>query len=153
MTKEINCNNYYSVLINTINFIIALGFRDLVWLGRIIISLSFDKETDELIEKAEKIVKAEGKRFNLSKILRDIVKAHLIEYVKNHGDGNPITFIDDYMENDNFQATPMIFRKPDEIREFLRSIRNTSRWPELEKQLNVWVQIFNEIEKGGPAFL
>ena len=114
---------------------------------RSVLPLSMPQEVGELIKKAEEVARREGKKWNLSGLLAPGILETLKKYIQHHGDGNPATTIIDYINNPDFQATPMLFRSPEEIRAFMQQIRNTNRWPELQAQLQTWINIFNEEEK------
>lgn len=113
---------------------------------RTVISLSFDKETLKLIDEAEAIMKKEGKKFNLSKLLREVVRDCLIKFVTDHGDGNPHSTMDQFM-NGGFIVTPALARaeKPEDIEKYIRSLIGTEQFEIVGNFLDVWATKYNGI--------
>jgi hypothetical protein len=117
-------------------------------LVRTVISISLDEETLPLVAKAEEICKKEGKKFNLSGILREIIKEQLIKFVTGHGDGNPGSTIDQFFDG-GFIITPALARaeKPEDIEKYLKSIVGTKQFEQVGEFLTVWVQKYNTLQE------
>lgn len=109
-------------------------------------SFSFDKDTIDLVKKAEEVARKEGKKFNLSGVLREPIKQALQKYVFEHGAGNPSSTLDDYTTNENFLVTPMMMSDQEAIKKYLLSIRKTGLWPVIGSQLQLWVNQYNQQE-------
>lgn len=68
-------------------------------------------------------------------------------FIKEHGDGNPHSTLDQFTNNQDFFITPAVFRKPEDIRKWLQQIRKTKDWQKLGVQLQkAWVEQYNELD-------
>lgn len=116
---------------------------------RSIISISFDEDTLKLIKQAEELCKKEGKKFNLSAILRDVIKQHLIKFLTNHGDGNPHSTMDQFF-SDGFTVTPALARatNPEDVKKYLLEIQETPQFENIRAYLTTWGTLFNAIDEG-----
>ncbi|MCV0398510.1 MAG: hypothetical protein K5785_00790 [Nitrosarchaeum sp.] len=113
---------------------------------RAVLPLSVTKEIEDLIIEAQAKALKEGKKFNLSGLLREPIKQALKRYIIEHGDGNPGFDLEQWIRNENFQATPALFRNKEDVQNFINGIKNTSQFQEVGKQLQMWVDIFNEVD-------
>lgn len=118
-------------------------------MARAIISISFDEKTLKTISEAEAILKKEGKKFNLSELLRDLINDFLIKFITDHGDGNPHSTIDQFM-NGGFIVTPALARaeKPEDIEKYIKSIIGTEQFEIVGNFLDVWATKYNNVVDG-----
>jgi len=117
-------------------------------LVRSIISISFDEDALKLVKQAEEICKKEGKKFNLSAILRDVIKQHLIKFVTGHGDGNPHSTMDQFF-NEGFIVTPALARatNSEDIKKYLLEIKSTPQFAQIGDFLTTWATLYNAVEE------
>lgn len=117
-------------------------------MARAVISVSLDQDSLKIVDQAEAILKKEGKNFNLSAHLQKLVKKHLIDLVKDHGDGNPGSSIDQFFD-EGFMVTPALARasNPQYIADFLKSIQGTKQFEEIGVFLTTWVQQYNTLQE------
>ena len=91
----------------------------------------------ELHKKIKEIAVREGRD------MQEIFRETLEEYVKIHGEGNPVYPLDKWQEPD-FRIAPALFSKYDKIRTYYESIKSKQEYQELDRILNLWVKIHNE---------
>ena len=77
------------------------------------------------------------------KDLGDIFKELMEQYVKTHGEGNPVYSLDKFQDPD-FRIAPALFSKYEKIRVYYETIKSKQEYQELDRILNVWVKIHNE---------
>ena len=53
--------------------------------------------------------------------VEEIIIKQLEEYVKVHGEGNPVYALDKWVDEPNFKAVPALLEKPDKWMEFLQN--------------------------------
>ncbi len=111
-----------------------------------VLPVSVTEDIIKLSNEAEIKCLKEGKKFNLSGLLRPTIISTLTKYIQDHGDGNPGFDLKQWIDNPEFQATPSLFRTEEDIREFINSIKGTGRFQEIGSQLQLWVDIFNQVE-------
>ena len=76
----------------------------------------------------------------------DIIEKFLVQYTRDHGDGNPAYKMTDFVDP-HFLATPALMRDKAVISQYLTAIKGTELWPVIDKKLNEWVRIFNLVSK------
>lgn len=84
----------------------------------------------EIWEKAKQIAKREG--VSLSALIND----RLVEYVKIHGEGNPVYSLDKWAENDGFKAVPALLESNDKWISFIQNTNNETL-REIEEKSNI----------------
>ena len=110
--------------------------------GRAIVkSFSYPKSKDTIIEKVEEIARREGTFFS------DITMELLEEYVKKHSKSqNPqteITLFETGLEN----AIPNLYRDKSVWQKFYKMIKKPTEFKEIDKQLNMILNIHNKKDK------
>jgi len=110
--------------------------------GRAVVkSFSYPISKDPIIEKVEKIARREGTYFS------DIVIELLQDYVKKHSKSqNPqteITLFETGLEN----AIPNMYRDQTTWQKFYNLIKKREEFKELDKQLNMILNIHNRKDK------
>jgi len=104
-------------------------------------SFSYPKSKDEMIEEVEKIARKEGEYF------ADVVVMLLEEWVKKHSKSqNPqteITLFETGME----MAIPNMYEVKSKWKKFYTLVKNRADFKELDKQLNMILNLHNKKDK------
>ena len=112
---------------------------------RINTTISYKPEDAKIVEEAKRLLTING--LNLSSFIMVCLKKYLTE----HGDGNDSYTIDHFMD-ENFIATPALFRDKDTILKFvLDTFESPIQNKRLEQQRNTWIDIFNAVQRGKVA--
>lgn len=97
----------------------------------------------ELWEKAKQVAKREG--ISLSALIND----RLEDYVKVHGEGNPVYSLDKWAENEGFTAVPALLESTQKWVNFIQKT-DTKTLREIEEkshQIQIIASCYQKIEK------
>ena len=112
---------------------------------RINTTISYKAEDAKIVEEAKRLLTING--LNLSSFIMVCLKKYLTE----HGDGNDSYTIDHFMDT-SFVATPALFRDKESILKFLLDTYDSpTQFNRLQNQLNLWIDLFNAVERGKVA--
>ena len=100
---------------------------------------------DELIIRDLKIEAAKQKIF-----IKDLQKNILIEWLRNHQDGNPVFTLDQFQDQ-KMLAIPNLMRKGDEIAEYLNNCPDHIVKEITDQINNVWIDKLDKLFQYGDA--
>ena len=100
-------------------------------------SFSYPKSKDDVIEEIEVIARREGTYF--SDIVMEQLQRYVLEHSKSQNPQTEITLFETGLEN----AIPNVYRLEEVWEKFYKMIKKRPDYDELDKQLNMIINIHN----------
>ncbi len=80
--------------------------------------------------------------------MKDLLVSFIERELKEKGDGNPVTRLDLWNDNDNAMAVPAFFRSESSWSKYYQSIKSKEEYKKIDKQLNIILKIHDNKSRG-----